>query len=565
MKKYYIKKVFFIITVVSLINFKSFILVDFLRAESNKTFDFSKNNSISLFKINEVLPDNLQPYIGEFTSLTIDLNQLKKTIENYPYTINLEIPKQNGQKIELVLSQNEILAPYFQAYNNNGINLTLIENQKNIFYKGTVKGYSNSIVALSFFENFVMGIISLPDGNYVLGPLKDSNKKMTDKYIFYNDNDLKIKDNFTCSVSDFDGVLYKGNSNFYKKEHQNSNNLLTTDAINIYFVADNQMYIDNGYDMNQVANFVQGIFNGVSVLYQNENIPVKISRIDVYTLSDPYISLSDSYQILLAFGENTKDNYYGDLAHLLSSGHQQLLGGIAWINVLCQSYNPVDNSGRFAFSNIENSYLPFPTYSWSVMVVTHETGHNIASRHTHACVWPVYSGGELGSIDTCVITEENQACYSPGTQQTPIMNGTIMSYCHIGGSISFLNGFGQLPGDTVRLGYQLAVCLDSALNSSQVPLNFSLLQNFPNPFNPVTNIRFDMPIDGFVSINIYDISGKQISSTLLNKFYFKGSYSVLFDSQFYNLSSGIYLYEINIKNTDNVLVYYNVKRMVLVK
>ncbi len=83
-----------------------------------------------------------------------------------------------------------------------------------------------------------------------------------------------------------------------------------------------------------------------------------------------------------------------------------------------------------------------------------------------------------------------------------------------------------------------------------------LFDNFPNPFNPVTNILFEIRNDGFVNIKIYDITGKEIE-TLINEFKKSGRYEITFDGS--ALPSGIYFYRI--ANSD----YSETKRMILIK
>ena len=290
-------------------------------------------------------------------------------------------------------------------------------------------------------------------------------------------------------------------------------------------------------------------------LYQNDGLTVNLQTVDVYSNQDPYINLTTSTEILERFGDETQDNFQGDLAHLLSTGHQQQLGGIAWINVLCQSYEPASHSGRFAFSNIEGNYSPYPTYSWTVMVITHETGHNFGSMHTFACVWPTSSG----QIDSCVSTGES--CVSTTRQNN---NGTIMSYCHLNGAINLLRGFGTLPRDTITLRYNQALCLDNPLNSSEAPVVFNLLQNYPNPFNPSTNIKFALPQDGLVTLKVYDAAGREVARLINSQYYPIGIFSYTMDANVYNLSSGVYFYKLDVSRENNS-VYSEIKKMVLIK
>jgi hypothetical protein len=71
------------------------------------------------------------------------------------------------------------------------------------------------------------------------------------------------------------------------------------------------------------------------------------------------------------------------------------------------------------------------------------------------------------------------------------------------------------------------------------PLVFSLSQNYPNPFNPSTMINYQIPMNSEVSLKIYDILGKEVS-TLVNEKKDAGFYEIKFDgSQF---ASGVYIY-----------------------
>ncbi len=76
---------------------------------------------------------------------------------------------------------------------------------------------------------------------------------------------------------------------------------------------------------------------------------------------------------------------------------------------------------------------------------------------------------------------------------------------------------------------------------SSTPKEFSLMQNYPNPFNPSTVIQFSIPKTSFVSLKIYDMLGREIS-TLVSETKQAGSYEYNFNAS--NLPSGVYLYKI---------------------
>ncbi len=78
------------------------------------------------------------------------------------------------------------------------------------------------------------------------------------------------------------------------------------------------------------------------------------------------------------------------------------------------------------------------------------------------------------------------------------------------------------------------------------PAEFELLQNYPNPFNPETKIRFRLPESGNMSLKVYDILGNEVM-TLLEGEKNTGDYSVNFNPDKAELSSGVYIYELKFK------------------
>jgi len=79
-------------------------------------------------------------------------------------------------------------------------------------------------------------------------------------------------------------------------------------------------------------------------------------------------------------------------------------------------------------------------------------------------------------------------------------------------------------------------------DQSNVPKEYALQQNFPNPFNPTTTISYQLPKSSFVKISIYDISGRLVE-ILINEQKNAGYYSVTWNAE--DMSSGIYIYKIN--------------------
>ncbi|MBU36226.1 MAG: hypothetical protein CMG29_03355 [Candidatus Marinimicrobia bacterium] len=109
---------------------------------------------------------------------------------------------------------------------------------------------------------------------------------------------------------------------------------------------------------------------------------------------------------------------------------------------------------------------------------------------------------------------------------------------------------------TIDGGYAMSVYLESLL-----PDKFAFHQNFPNPFNPVTTLRYDLPENSFVNVTIYDMLGRGIR-TLVNTTQDAGFKSVIWNAtnDFGKpVSAGVYLYQIQAGD------FIQTKKMVLLK
>ena len=93
-------------------------------------------------------------------------------------------------------------------------------------------------------------------------------------------------------------------------------------------------------------------------------------------------------------------------------------------------------------------------------------------------------------------------------------------------------------------------------NEDKFPNNYFLCQNFPNPFNPSTTIKYSIPKAENVTLKIYDVLGRQIK-TLVNEKKPAGNYTVEYNGN--NLPSGIYFYQIQAGN------FIETKKMLLLK
>jgi hypothetical protein len=106
--------------------------------------------------------------------------------------------------------------------------------------------------------------------------------------------------------------------------------------------------------------------------------------------------------------------------------------------------------------------------------------------------------------------------------------------------------------------------VDVKVIEDNVPKSFNLYDAYPNPFNPVTKIRFDIPEEGNVCLIIYDLLGREVSR-LIDERKIAGKYEFNWNAG--NLSSGVYFYRLELQNIhgSNQTHSSGIKKIILVK
>jgi len=116
------------------------------------------------------------------------------------------------------------------------------------------------------------------------------------------------------------------------------------------------------------------------------------------------------------------------------------------------------------------------------------------------------------------------------------------------------NGIGAGPYSTICWFSTLLTGISKTENG--IPDHFELYQNFPNPFNPRTLIRYQLPVNSFVTLRVYNVLGEELA-TLVNGKLPPGIYEVEWEGS--NFPSGLYLYEITASS------FQEVRKMILAK
>ena len=367
--------------------------------------------------------------------------------------MNLTIPLNNRNMVLELVEVPEYFYDYEVLIMPDSITRPANRNIKH--YRGVVRDEINSLAAITLYEGEVMGLVCTNDGNFNI--VKDS---LSGKHLFYNDRNLRDTTSFTCATEDnpsiqYDSAVLFSQRNNLREEDGTVRGNVINKYVRFYVETRVQIYRKLGRDLDKVEAWVTNIFNQVAILYLNEDIMTYVSCICMWHGGDPYTNSADAELLLEQFKDKTT-SISGDLGILLAYYDDPTDGeGIAHIDGLCNS--SVQN--KLAVARINTFYQNIPVYSRSVKIVTHELGHLMGSRHTHACVW----NGDSTAIDGCAGVEPRESgvyCSNPGYPPGG-EKGTIMSYCDKPGrpGIDFNLGFGPQPGQVIRTSVTNASCL----------------------------------------------------------------------------------------------------------
>jgi hypothetical protein len=355
------------------------------------------------------------------TVLTINPLALNAIVQN-PKDLTITLPVEESS-IVLQVHPVNLFGNDFQVLTDKG----RVTVSKGIFYTGKIVGQDTSQVTLSIINNEITGLVSSKKtGDLTIG------KNNADYVVALNDEPIK----FECGTDNL-------NTKEYDKIRAKLSNIesnvgsLETKCITQDFELTYENYVQFK-TVQACTDWLTTLFAAEKSFYTQEGINILIGKIMVWTTPDGYNANTGT--ALTEFGQRRSNdpNFTGDLIQLVRGRSGGSLSGIAWVDALCAN---MPKQYKTSVAEPLFNFASYPNYSWSVNVVSHETGHNLGSPHTHSCTWPG------GPIDNCY-TQEGSC--SPGPTP-PIGGGTMMSYCHLNGiGIRFSNGFGPLPGNLIR-------------------------------------------------------------------------------------------------------------------
>lgn len=466
-------------------------------------------------KINLEQEQYLRNYCKQFDLIQINTNTLRALLAQKPQAIIISLPL-NGQWKEFKLVRNEKIGTETVFTTKNETGEEPYSYNDGVFYHGLISNDPQSVVALSFFSQNVMGFFSTNDGNFTVG---QSNlwQPVENEFVVFNDRDALFEMPFQCDARK---NPFKTNKDMVTTE------TLTSKCVKFYVECDNKIYTDFSSNLTNATNYATGLLNNTITLYLNDSIQTAVNQLTIWTSPDPYLPATNTGELLDSFASAMSGGFNGDLAHLMS--RRSLGGGVAYLDILCLNI-PYYQTGISA--SLSTTITPLPTYSWNSTVITHEIGHNMASPHTHACEW----NGNGTRIDNCA--GNYNVAYQEGTCNSfppnPVGGGTIMSYCHLQPvGINLSLGFGPQPGtlirNTVNAGACLGVC-DTCANNITISGNYNTGYTESNTWiktsgqtriDSLTAVTLDVSSSGYILLQALTSTDYVLSNPQSNSAFF---------------------------------------------
>jgi len=201
-------------------------------------------------------------------------------------------------------------------------------------------------------------------------------------------------------------------------------------------------------------------------------------------------------------------------------------------NNILAGFTKIGDTAASSGSGFNNPAGWLNTGSFSNRVLTNSTDVQLTNMHGH------YGVG----------TPANNINYWLPVTGSPALTGASFSNPNLTGFevTTFVGAFGTVNWTADWANFNPKNYTPAPIGikqiSNEIPSVFKLNQNYPNPFNPTTKISFSVPQSGFVSLKVYDLTGREVANLVNNKLE-AGTYEYDFDGS--KLTSGIYFYRMN--------------------
>lgn len=416
------------------------LFVTFNSAFSNDLFNVDNSS--------DAVKSDIKTQISNPVFLKLNFSELESVYISKAHELTLNIPVGNSNSLRTSVP---VILKRFNVYTDD---VKIVEktiagdkplkiNNPVLTYTGVLPDIKNSLVVLNFFENEIVGLVKTDNDIYVIGKI-GKETDVTDDYILFSESNRKMTNALSCGSEIF-GVPQEIQNTIQTLKSNRDNGFQT--MLNAVVAIDIDHFTNNVYGgATNAINWGTALIAATSAIYmKEENVKLSIGYIRSWTTPDPYTSTSGPVMLNQFANEwiSTQGGVNRVIAHLLTRRNNLDVAGIAYLGVLCNN-----NLGYGLSGTLTGVINNIPNYSYDVVVVAHEMGHNFGSPHTHNCSWVG------GPIDTCEQVEGG--CYNGPIRPTV---GTIMSYCDLVSGGSVVLDFGDQPGELIRIRAESVGCI----------------------------------------------------------------------------------------------------------
>jgi len=203
--------------------------------------------------------------LRDYTMLEVNTVVRSSILRDMPEFLSLQIPE-SDRSISLILYRVDISPNGFTIETSNGGKQTKLNEI--IQYRGMIAGDPYSVVSLTVSGEEIMGIISDDSGNYVIGKMQNTNAA---EHVIYNDKNITVPFKYQCGTNTSDPAQPLSQ----ELNKLNGPNAQSVNCVNWYYETDYDLYVNKG-SVAAVNTYIQGIFNNVATLYDNDGISIAL-------------------------------------------------------------------------------------------------------------------------------------------------------------------------------------------------------------------------------------------------------------------------------------------------
>jgi hypothetical protein len=225
------------------------------------------------------------------------------------------------------------------------------------------------------------------------------------------------------------------------------------------------------------------------------------------------------------------------------------------------SWARVDGHNTFPWRTfLDRVDVNMPQAYWAARPTTVQNELSLMSSQFTSWINTWVSLGDSG-VDKPIIPLGQGEKFKDIKNSNDVKQGDITIFCRLCQSTFNYLGvslweYNQIDSSYVWNEYAEAWQVTSISSKPKTPARYYLSQNYPNPFNPSTTIRYSISKASFVTIDVYDILGREVAS-LVNERKLAGNYTINFNAG--RLSSGVYYYHIQAEG------FTQARKMILLK